>query len=143
MWVKWKSPGLIIVTLTTSSHTHRTVFYYFYYPWRFVRRNLILEFFNTTFSDVLRIRCPYVIALSSNKSESHHKIQMKQPFLLPGFNTGIWKHVNESVLLKYINNLLICLNQKYIFFPIALTSFPCGSDIQILFTDAYNHKTLQ
>lgn len=58
-----------------------------------------MEFFNTTFSDVLGICCPCVIALSSNKSESHHKIQMKHP-LLSGSNIGIWEHVNERMLLK-------------------------------------------
>lgn len=105
------------------------------------QRYLILEFFNTTCSDVLGTCCHYVIALSSNKSESHHKIQMKQPFSRPGFKTGTWEH--ENVLLKYVNNLLVTLNQKCIFNLVALTSFPHGSNIQFLFTDAHNHKTLK
>lgn len=99
-----------------SSHTHRLVFYYPYSSGSFIWRKLILDIFNTTFSDVLGICCPYVISLSSNKSESHHNIQMKQRFLLPGFSIGIWKGGNESVLPKYINNLLISLTQKYIIF---------------------------
>ena len=114
MWVKWKPSSLIIVTFTNSSHVHRTIFYYSY-SWRFIWRKLTLEFLSTTFFDVFGICCPYVIALNSNKSESHHKIQMRQPFLMPRFIVGIWGHVNESVLLKCINNL-ISLNQKCIFF---------------------------
>lgn len=119
---KWKLSSLIVLIPIIVSHTCGTILYYFYYSWSLIYRNLILEFFNTTFSDVVGICCLYMIALSSNKSKSHHKTQIKQLLLLTS-SIVIWIHVNEGLLLKYIFwSAWISWNTS--FFLIALTSFP-------------------
>lgn len=113
--------SLITVALCLITHIRPLLCFC---PCNFIFRDSALEFFGAAFSLVLRTDCLYIISLSNNKSGNHPKIQMKQPFSLPGLNCYLkmrnWKSAPKI-------HLLMSWSQKLIFsLPLLESLFLCG-----------------